>query len=140
MNNNEDIIRLNKSRKKENFDYVIKTASSTLDLIKSNDDPLLSSLGLFIDCNLGFSVDVRRPKYQVLNDISVLFEERTEKITKYNLDKLEMKMYGLDRNIEQNKIIIKDFIFEHYNIHIPEDLLCPSIDNSKIIDYMIDFI
>jgi hypothetical protein len=134
------VINLNKIRKKEVFDFVIKTSSNILDIISSSDDPLLKSLNCFISNNLGIRVDFiqLQRKYQILDDIQFLFEERSEKITLYDLDKLEIKMCGLDRNIDENIIMIKDFILENYNIHVPEYELSPSIDNNQIIDYIME--
>lgn len=136
MNSVENI-----NRKKKLFDYVIKVTSDTLDLINSPDDILLVSLRCFIYNNLGIHVTLNyRRKYCTLDDIQYLFEERSEKITSNNLDKLELKLTGLDRNIQDNIDSVKDFIFENYNIQISECYLCPSIDTQSIIDRVIDSI
>ena len=124
-------------RKKKVLEYVLKVTSDTLDIIRDNEDPLLQQLNNFITNNLGINVNViNQRKYQILDNIQILFEERTQNITDNNLDKLELKMEGLDRNNDNNIKIISDFIIDNYNIQ-DDSFLEPYNDSHDIIDKII---
>lgn len=125
------------THKKELLDYVIKVTTDTLNIIRDNSDPLLSQLSRFISGNLGISVDLDQSKWQVLADINELFEERQELLKNMNLDKLEEKMHGLDRNYYDNINIITEFIKENYNIDIDSRVLSPRKDTHEVLDEII---
>lgn len=136
-----DYSKENIQRKQKIFDYVIKVTSDTLDLIRDNEDPLLKSLNYFINRNLGINVDViNERKYQILDSIQTQFEERSKRITENDLDKLELKINGLDRNNDKNIKIISDFILDNYNIHINPFDFGPSYDSYEIIDKIMEII
>lgn len=124
-------------RKQAILHYVLKVTSDTLDLIKSDSDSLLNSLAGFIYNNLGIISTLTQSKYRVLDNIQVLFEENSKQITNNDLDKLEMKMYGLDRNYNYNIETIQCFIKDHYKIQIDKSYLRPSKNNNEIVDYVI---
>ncbi len=116
------------------FDYVLKVTTDTLDLVRDNTDPLRTQLSGFIYNNLGINVDTKVRKYEVLDNIEVLYTERRKKISEYHLDKLEEKFHGLDRNDYENIQTIIEFIKNNYNVVIEDYELCPSIDSHSILD------
>lgn len=111
------------------YDYVIKTTSDTIDLIRDKNDPLLNQLGGFISVNLGISVNFNQSKYRVLAEIEDLYEERKNKIEESKLTELQKDLIKLDRNKEENTKYLENKYHFLQNVN-----LCPSRDCHEIID------
>lgn len=111
------------------YDYVIKTTSNTLDLIRNKNDPLLKQLNIFISGNLGIHVNLYQTKYKVLAEIEDLYEERKNKIEEAGLIELQKDLINLDRNREENTKYLENKYHFLKNVH-----LCPSKDSHCIID------
>ncbi len=119
---------------KSTFDYVIKTTSNTLDLIRGQNDPLLNQLDNFISGNLGISVNVQQSKYRVLAEIEDLYEQRKNKIEEAKLTELQKDLIKLDRNKEENT----KYLENKYHHFLQNVNLCPSRDSHSIIDEVLN--
>lgn len=116
---------------------VLKTASTTIDLFQGDNDNLRRGLNLFIQCNLGVDVDTRGTKSEILKRIEEKYTERAKVIQDAGLVELMEKLRCLDRNKQENKDEIQEYISKKFGINMPCYTLSPRVDAHQLIDYII---
>jgi hypothetical protein len=114
------------------LDYVLKTCENSLKLVRDEEDPLLQSIRLFVDSNLGIKLDEVCLEY-----ISSRFMYRIAMIEERGLTPLKNKLYGLDRNILENRNSVMEFIQQNYRIPLNGIDLGPRRSNDDILDDML---